>query len=193
MFTSSTTTAMSASSKVSARMHVEAHRLASFVPSKRDKHPKWPHPPTYSVTPATLARAGFYHHPVEDAADSARCFMCDKSLGGWEDGDDALLEHLAHSQRNCPYARLCAIQAAREANPEWYTLPEHAWLLDIHSPDAIQLRLLTFRPPGFSWPHDRKKGWKPTSQNVRLLPPLIAPTHPRTARRRRLHPPAPPQ
>lgn len=151
-----------------ARMHIEEARLASFAPSTRSKQPKWPHPPSYSVTPTSLARAGFHYAPVPSADDSASCFTCEKALGGWEDGDDALDEHLQHTKRSCPFARVCAIERARAANARWWEEEANAWMLDIHSPEALEARLRTFSAKAFTWPHDKKKGWRPTSTNVRF-------------------------
>lgn len=95
---------------------------ASSSSSKRGKQAgttltnlSWPLPPSHSVTPTSLAAAGFYFAPQEGAEDNVTCFLCHKSLGGWEAGDTALAEHVAHSVKKpgqvknaCAFALLCS-------------------------------------------------------------------------------------
>lgn len=99
--------------------HAYQTRLSSYIPSsssaKRSKTGslQWPLSETHSVTPSSLAAAGFYYQPSPEAEDNVVCFLCHKALGGWEQGDQALSEHVAHSikkpgqaKKGCPFALL---------------------------------------------------------------------------------------
>jgi hypothetical protein len=62
---------------------------------------KWPHKiKGWRATPETLAKAGFYFDPEEDDVDSTTCYMCKKTLCGWEKTDDPLTEH--SRDKKCP-------------------------------------------------------------------------------------------
>ncbi|VEN62911.1 unnamed protein product [Callosobruchus maculatus] len=50
-----------------------------------------------------LAEAGFVYAGNENEPDCAQCFVCKKSLDGWEPDDDPWGEHLKH-QKDCPFA-----------------------------------------------------------------------------------------
>ena len=83
-------------------MEVLEERLNSFRNQKRFK---WPLPASWRVNPETLARAGYYFKPQARNDDTAECFICQKSLGGWEENDDPYQEHRSH-QASCPLCRL---------------------------------------------------------------------------------------
>ncbi|ROT43054.1 BIR-domain-containing protein [Sodiomyces alkalinus F11] len=132
-------------------------RLASFkkplgAPKKRGstagaRAPKgstWPHA---KYLPADkLAGAGFVWQPRPETLDNVRCFLCDKSLDGWEEGDDALEEHLKHSP-NCGFAIVAAIAAGYE---KYATEDPNALYM-------VEARKATFAG---MWPHENKRGWK---------------------------------
>lgn len=52
-----------------------------------------------------MAAAGFIYTGTEEELDSVQCFLCHKSLDGWEPNDDPWLEHLSHSSK-CLYVKL---------------------------------------------------------------------------------------
>lgn len=52
-----------------------------------------------------LAEAGFYFVGDESEPDVVECFLCQKTLDGWEENDDPWSEHLKHSP-NCQFAQL---------------------------------------------------------------------------------------
>jgi len=149
-------------------------RLASFKlhPSKRKANDAysstkaWPHHPTkFSVTPATLASAGFYHDPTESATDNVTCVYCHKGLEGWENGDDALDEHLKRvidksTGDKCPWATVMGIKR----DFDLFGPAE----LDGGNHDPMAQHLVTARRKTFGewWKFDGKKGWKPTSDRV---------------------------
>ncbi|KAH7319899.1 hypothetical protein B0I35DRAFT_430094 [Stachybotrys elegans] len=127
-------------------------RLASFQKTKKRasgaggrgaKPLNWPHK---SITPDSMARAGFFFNPAPTNPDNAMCFLCQKGLDGWEAGDDPLLEHIKHSP-TCGWAIVAAIEAEVEdfgkLNPA-----DH---------DMVEARKATFAG---RWPHEGKKGWK---------------------------------
>ena len=133
----------------------QSARLASFS-QKRPRGQKWPYSPSHSITPTSLASAGFYHSPQVGAADSATCFFCSKTLNGWESGDDALDEHLSHTKsRPCAWAIMKSIERMKELE------------LDLELSYSLS-ELESFRRSTFGelWPHDGKKGWKPTADRV---------------------------
>ncbi|KAJ8101381.1 hypothetical protein POJ06DRAFT_95752 [Lipomyces tetrasporus] len=122
-----------------------AHRVGNG--SKRGAVKAWPHTRP-SVT--QMAKAGFIYNPSPKSPDNVTCFLCDKSLDGWNKGDDPKLEHLDHSPR-------CA----------WAIIHRSDWKEDeYHDPECSEMlnaRLETF---GTWWPHDGKRGWIPTSNNM---------------------------
>ncbi|OAA76731.1 Baculoviral inhibition of apoptosis protein repeat protein [Akanthomyces lecanii RCEF 1005] len=127
-------------------------RLASFrkTTKKRGstigrggKPLNWPHK---QITPASLAKAGFYFNPSPDNPDNCTCFLCQKGLDGWEAGDDPLVEHLTHASQ-CGWAVVTAIEAEiEEYSKQDPTLPR-----------MVEAREATF---GTRWPHEGKKGWQ---------------------------------
>ncbi|KAJ2970583.1 hypothetical protein NQ176_g8123 [Zarea fungicola] len=102
----------------------------------------WPHK---QITPARLAKAGFYFNPSPTNPDNCTCFLCQKGLDGWEAGDDPLVEHLTHAS-HCGWAIVNAI----EAEIEEYSKQ------DPTEPRMVEAREATF---GTRWPHEGKKGW----------------------------------
>ena len=84
---------------------LRSKRLASFrdrtitVSSARSRKAKtinatWPHPSTSKLSPESLADAGFFFDPDEDAPDKTVCFVCELSLANWEVDDEPRAEHL---------------------------------------------------------------------------------------------------
>ncbi|ORY64835.1 uncharacterized protein BCR38DRAFT_408599 [Pseudomassariella vexata] len=129
-------------------------RLASFhsaQPVRRRSNAKgrapkaltWPH---RRLDPASLAQAGFYFDPEPEFTDNVVCFLCHKRVGGWDEGDNPIEEHLRLSP-HCGWA----IVAAIEAGVGDYNMddPSH--------PDMMEARKATFTG---RWPHEGKKGWK---------------------------------
>ncbi|KAA8913561.1 hypothetical protein TRICI_003165 [Trichomonascus ciferrii] len=103
-----------------------------------------------------MAAAGFYFDPALDVNDKTSCFMCFVSLDGWEPGDDPLEEHAAVLPE-CSWVRV--------RSEAWKQVPENEMVNSTYNPhslDSFNARLDTFT----HWPHDRKKGWNPTSFNM---------------------------
>jgi hypothetical protein len=101
-----------------------------------------------------LAKAGFFFSPTQTNPDNVACFLCHKSLDGWEKDDDPLSEHLKHSS-NCGWAIVATIDRQdgelSEENPA--------------SSRMIDARKATFAN---KWPHENKKGWKCKVKQVHL-------------------------
>ncbi|KAF8324343.1 uncharacterized protein EI90DRAFT_2934856 [Cantharellus anzutake] len=154
---------------------LRSKRLASFreysitVSSARSKKTKivnaaWPHPPTSKLTPESLADAGFFFNPDDDAPDKTECFICGLSLANWEEDDEPRTEHLKRSN-SCTWT---------EAQTRcWFLFPDANVLYGLSAswrfnsddrvpthPARIKARLETFA----SWPHDKKKGHNCTSE-----------------------------
>jgi hypothetical protein len=98
------------------------------------------------LTLSKLARAGFFFYPTQDNPDNVACFLCQRSVDGWEKGDDPLVEHLKHSSE-CGWAIVATIQ--REDGDLSQEYPS--------STRMIEARKATFSD---KWPHESKKGWK---------------------------------
>jgi hypothetical protein len=101
-----------------------------------------------------LARAGFFFNPSSHSPDNVECFLCHKSLDGWEEGDNAALEHLTHSQE-CGWAVVAAIDA---------DIPD-VGKVDPRDPRMVEARKATFAG---RWPHEKRKGWKCKTKQVRF-------------------------
>ena len=103
---------------------------------------------------AQLARAGFLYAPLPDSSDNVTCFLCHKSLDGWEAEDDPIREHLTHSP-DCGWAIIVGTLDKRE-DPQ-------ATLEDPMSDEMKEARRATFAG---RWPHDGKKGWVCNTEKV---------------------------
>lgn len=103
-----------------------------------------------------LARAGFFYKPTAHSDDSVTCFLCHKTLDGWDADDKPALEHLAHVP-DCGWAiNICIEHRNQNMDP----LEE-----DPLSDKMVEARRATFQD---RWPHENKKGWKCKVQKVRL-------------------------
>ncbi|KAM5443841.1 hypothetical protein MferCBS31731_001087 [Microsporum ferrugineum] len=102
----------------------------------------WPYT---APSPDELAHAGFYYTPTALSPDNTTCFLCERSLDGWEEGDDPFAEHL-HFSPECGWAIIMSI-AQKTSDP--------AQIEDPTSAKIVDARRATF----FSWPHDGKRGW----------------------------------
>ncbi|XP_052266218.1 baculoviral IAP repeat-containing protein 5-like [Dreissena polymorpha] len=80
------------------KMLFAEHRLKSFTKD-------WPFDADSTCNPQSLADAGFYHIPSNEAPDACRCFCCFKELDGWEPEDIPMKEHKKHSS-SCAFLSL---------------------------------------------------------------------------------------
>lgn len=162
-------------------METFSARLASFSVSqqtskkgksetKAAKGLKWPHKTltpdevgavicgmldNSGLTITQLAKAGFYYQPSKSNPDNATCYLCHSNLDGWEEGDDAIQEHIRHAPY-CGWANVVAIeQAVENGNRD---------LDDPLQEGPSNARLMTF---GSRWPHENKRGWGCKSLKVR--------------------------
>ncbi|KAF2840176.1 BIR-domain-containing protein [Patellaria atrata CBS 101060] len=120
-------------------------RRASSTKKKTPSTVSWPHK---TPTPEELALAGFFYRPDATSNDNVMCFHCQRKLDGWELGDNAAFEHLAHSP-DCSWALVSCIRARVE---DMKRVEE-----DPMSERMVDARTATF---GDLWPHENKKGWK---------------------------------
>ncbi|KAL2140671.1 hypothetical protein VTI28DRAFT_3528 [Corynascus sepedonium] len=132
------------------RYFVFENRLDSFCSpqpvtskGKAGKTLSWPHK---SLSPVALAKAGFFFEPHPKSPDNVVCFLCEKSLDGWEETDNPLEEHLKHSP-TCGWAIMAAIEAGYGNYGKVHPL----------DPAMIEARKATF---GGRWPYESKKGFK---------------------------------
>ncbi|KAL1469176.1 hypothetical protein MTO96_004891 [Rhipicephalus appendiculatus] len=78
-------------------MNLVENRLASFE--------RWPFIGGDCLcTPERMSEAGFYHCPTAEELDLARCYVCFKELGCWEQGDDPFNEHSRST--DCAFVRM---------------------------------------------------------------------------------------
>lgn len=76
---------------------LEQHRVESYK--------SWPFPETASCSISKMAEAGFYWTGTKRENDTATCFVCGKTLDGWEPQDDPWKEHVKHAPQ-CEFAKL---------------------------------------------------------------------------------------
>ncbi|KAL1943940.1 hypothetical protein VTO73DRAFT_3758 [Trametes versicolor] len=137
-------------------------RLDSFASSKSkrtkastSKHSsastKWPHPPTWKATPTSLAEAGFYHDPSSSAPDNVTCFMCKKSLCGWEPEDDPFEIHYEKCSEVCGWAVVRCQKPDTNGKFDFSDSTRHPT-----SKEMEKARLDTFSQT--QWPHDGVRG-----------------------------------
>ncbi|KAK4200974.1 hypothetical protein QBC40DRAFT_339390 [Triangularia verruculosa] len=125
------------------------NRLASFQVGQhaaKGKGPKplqWPHK---TLPPVAFAKAGFFFEPYAQSPDNVVCYLCDKSLDGWEAHDNPLEEHLKHSP-TCGWAIMAAIDAGMGGYGKVHPL----------DPFMVEARRATFAG---RWPYESKKGFK---------------------------------
>ena len=81
-------------------------------------------------------------------------------MGGWEETDDPLKEHL-RGNKSCAWAVLRDLLVRSKNGEEFGDHVE-----DPRSEKMNDLREATF---GNWWPHDEKKGWNPKSKKVEPL------------------------
>ena len=107
-----------------------------------------------------LAQAGFYYNPTSSNPDNVTCYLCRSNLDGWEETDNAVDEHLSHSQ-DCGWAITMSVEQAIEKG-----LGEA--LDDPLSGRMLEARKMTFAT---GWPHEEKRGWLCKVQKV--LQPVV--------------------
>ncbi|AEO66367.1 uncharacterized protein THITE_67089 [Thermothielavioides terrestris NRRL 8126] len=113
----------------------------SSATSRAPKAMHWPH-----KTLSPLAKAGFFFDPHPKSPDNVVCFLCAKSLTGWEEHDNPVEEHLKHSP-TCGWAIMAAIEAGYGNYGKVHPL----------DPAMIEARKATFAG---RWPYESKKGFK---------------------------------
>ncbi|KAH9814337.1 hypothetical protein DFH28DRAFT_305318 [Melampsora americana] len=123
---------------------------------------RWPHPDSFSITPAILASAGYFHDPVESEPDRTTCWMCGEATKDWVASDDPWLVHLEWAP-NCPFARIAILDRQRDTQvPAWPDLLHQPW-----GPTAewfprgqtmIEARLATFCGKSGQWRHEGLEG-----------------------------------
>ncbi|EDW67908.1 baculoviral IAP repeat-containing protein 5 isoform X1 [Drosophila virilis] len=76
---------------------LEKHRVESFK--------DWPFSAKSTCSIGKMAEAGFYWTGTKRENDTATCFVCAKTLDGWESEDDPWKEHLKHAPQ-CEFIKL---------------------------------------------------------------------------------------
>lgn len=68
------------------------------------------------LTPTTLASAGFFFAPSAGEPDNCTCFLCLKTLSGWDAQDDPFWEHWQRRAK-CAWASVvCGVRWASEGS-----------------------------------------------------------------------------
>ncbi|KAI0746858.1 hypothetical protein C8Q80DRAFT_802071 [Daedaleopsis nitida] len=119
--------------------------------SKITSSSKWPHPKSFKATPNSLAEAGFYFDPDHESPDNVTCFMCNKSLGGWEPDDDPFAIHYEKCRNTCAWAVVRCQGSDGDVIYDASDSTRHPT-----SRAMEQARLDTFSKT--RWPHDHVKG-----------------------------------
>ncbi|KAK6343216.1 hypothetical protein TWF730_010816 [Orbilia blumenaviensis] len=143
--------------------HTEEQRLKSFTSpparkrqsnaKKGSKAPKWSWPATHPAA-ELMARAGFYFKPTPGEEDNAACFLCQKNMSFWEPEDDPAEQHGRHGT-TCGWALTMCRDLVVDGNMVSEPLGE----------EMCRARQMTFDQ---WWPHEDKKGWKPTVEKIVL-------------------------
>ncbi|XP_017102250.2 baculoviral IAP repeat-containing protein 5 [Drosophila bipectinata] len=76
---------------------LEQHRIDSFK--------DWPFPEQSTCSISKMAEAGFYWTGTKRENDTATCFVCGKTLDGWESEDDPWSEHRKHAPQ-CEFVKM---------------------------------------------------------------------------------------
>ncbi|KAK4939081.1 hypothetical protein LTR10_020567 [Elasticomyces elasticus] len=126
-------------------------RLATFEPPSKRSKLGWPHK---TPTPEELARAGFYYKPSKESNDNTECYLCQRSLNGWEPDDDPVEEHLKHAS-DCGWAIL--MDATQNGSIDVDAME------DPTGQHFAQARTDTF---SIGWPHEGKRGWTCKVKNM---------------------------
>ncbi|TKA46018.1 hypothetical protein B0A49_12600 [Cryomyces minteri] len=131
--------------------HHLTKRRASSTKKKTPTTVTWPHE---RPAPDELAQAGFFYKPTSNNPDNVMCFLCERSLDGWEPADDPISEHLQHSPE-CGWAINMGI---KQRNVKLDRAEE-----DPMGDAMVEARKATFQA---SWPHEAKRGWKCKTQKM---------------------------
>ena len=114
-----------------------------------------------------MAEAGFYFTPSDASPDGAMCFMCSKSLDGWEPSDDPRYVMRVKAFSNSKYMIIIIININIRFYCAHYS-PIHRVEHKKHAPacpfmnlDVEANRLLTYK----HWPHAT---YKHTPEDVRI-------------------------
>ncbi|XP_075170475.1 baculoviral IAP repeat containing deterin [Haematobia irritans] len=75
---------------------MEKHRIDSFK--------KWPYDETTECSITKMAQAGFYWSGNKNDEDTVTCFVCGKTLHGWDPTDDPWTEHAKHAPQ-CQFVK----------------------------------------------------------------------------------------
>ena len=101
-----------------------------------------------------LARAGFFYKPSSSSHDNVTCYICERSLDGWEPSDEPAEEHFEHSAE-CGWAIYAHISLRLDDPNRQEKDPSDEKMVDA--------RTMTFRG---QWPHESKKGWRCKTKKV---------------------------
>ncbi|KAJ1969416.1 hypothetical protein IWQ62_000638 [Dispira parvispora] len=149
-----------------AGMQAYENRANSFNEAKWP----WPHPnSTFLATPETLAKAGFYFNPQPLSRDAVQCFLCNKSLDGWERSDDPFEEHISHAP-DCAWAMV--ICDSYRVCPETKTdilrldLPNEYLRGKTNRASSAKMETARMKTYGAWWPHEGKRGWTVTVKKM---------------------------
>ncbi|KAJ1657176.1 hypothetical protein IWQ61_003379 [Dispira simplex] len=149
-----------------ANMQTFENRVNSFSKAKWP----WPHPiNTFFATPETLAKAGFYFNPQPLSQDAVQCFLCNKSLDGWEHSDDPFEEHYSHAP-DCAWAmvicdgyRVCPETKTDVLRPN---LPDEYLRGKTNRASSAKMEAARVKTYGNWWPHEGKRGWTVTVKKM---------------------------
>ncbi|KAH8307773.1 hypothetical protein KR044_013354 [Drosophila immigrans] len=82
------------------------NKLNLLEKSRVESFKDWPFPASSTCSISKMAEAGFYWTGTKRENDTATCFVCGKTLDGWESDDDPWKEHLKHAPQ-CEFVKLC--------------------------------------------------------------------------------------
>ncbi|XP_064643089.1 baculoviral IAP repeat-containing protein 5-like [Lineus longissimus] len=76
-----------------------------FIEKRLETFKSWPFEENCFCTAEKMAEAGFIHCQDDNEPDVVKCFICYKTLDGWEPEDDPWDEHKRHAPQ-CGFVKL---------------------------------------------------------------------------------------
>lgn len=145
---------------------IQSFSASSSSKSRKQTTPAWPHPTASSSrfpTPSSLAAFGFYFSPSSTEPDRVISYIDGTILADFQAGE-TIEQKLHDVQPDNAWLLINQSKSAgqpSEKNDGIFEYSDEDLLPDGHSMTAARRRTFADR-----WPHDDKRGWKPTAQKL---------------------------
>ncbi|CAO1619935.1 unnamed protein product [Jaminaea pallidilutea] len=145
---------------------IQSFSASSSSKSRKQTTPAWPHPTASSSrfpTPSSLAAFGFYFSPSSTEPDRVVSYIDGTILADFQAGE-TIEQKLHDVQPDNAWLLINQSKSAGQPSEKGDGIFEYSdedLLPDGHSMTAARRRTFADR-----WPHDDKRGWKPTAQKL---------------------------